>query len=176
MPANSSTGQRLLTVDAFRAAGFKVVRLLNEPSAAACEYAHRQKRTLSSQREHVLVYDLGGGTFDASVLRLDEQGGEVVGSAGVSQLGGDDFDNVIYQLVMEKAGLDESAVTSLFREVLLDECRLQKEAVNPSTRKLVIDLGVGPRWPRPKLATAGRTIPEIEWCSRPTRSTPPAAR
>jgi molecular chaperone DnaK len=158
VPANSSTGQRLLTVDAFGAAGFEVVRLLNEPSAAACEYAHRQRRTFSGQREHLLVYDLGGGTFDASVLRLDEQGGEVVGSAGVSQLGGDDFDRVICQLALEKIGLDGNAVPPLFREMLLDECRVQKEAVNPSTRKLVIDLG-------PALAAApelgaGREIPE----------------
>lgn len=140
VPANSSSGQRLLTVDAFRAAGFDVVRLLNEPSAAACEFAHRQKRTLTLGREHVLVYDLGGGTFDASVLRLDEQGGEVVGTAGISRLGGDDFDEVIYRLAMEKAGLDENTASPLFRELLRDECRVQKEAVNPSTRKLVIDL------------------------------------
>src|SRR6266853_2351340 len=158
VPANSSSGQRLLTVDAFRAAGFDVMRLLNEPSAAACEYAHRQKRTLSGHREHVLVYDLGGGTFDSSVLRLDEQGGEVVGSAGVSRLGGDDFDMVIYQLALEKAGLDENAAPPLFRELLLEECRVQKEAVNPNTRKLVIDFG-------PALAVApelgaGRAIPE----------------
>ena len=141
VPANSSSGQRMLTVDAFRAAGFEVVRLLNEPSAAACEYAHRHKRTLSSKREHVLVYDLGGGTFDASVLRLDELGSEVVGSAGVSQLGGDDFDRVLYQLAIDKAGLDEARITPLLQQAILDECRLQKEAVNPSTRKLVIDLG-----------------------------------
>jgi molecular chaperone DnaK (HSP70) len=158
VPANSSSGQRLLTVDAFRAAGFDVVRLLNEPSAAACEYAHRQKRTLTEGRAHVLVYDLGGGTFDASVLRLDEQGGEVVGSAGISRLGGDDFDEVIYHLAMEKAGLDENNVPPLFRELLLDECRVQKEAVSPNTRKLVIDLA-------PALAalsdrTAVRGIPE----------------
>ena len=140
VPANSSSGQRLLTVDAFRAAGFDVVRLLNEPSAAACEYAHRQKRSLSGQREHVLVYDLGGGTFDASVLRLDDQGGEVVGSAGISRLGGDDFDNVIYQLTLEKAGIIDAQMSPLFREILLEECRTQKEAVSPNTRKLMIDL------------------------------------
>jgi len=158
VPANSSSGQRLLTVDAFAAAGFKVVRLLNEPSAAACEYAHRQKRTLSNQREHVLVYDLGGGTFDASVLRIDEQGGDVVGSAGVSRLGGDDFDNVIYQLVLEKAGLHGDAAPPLFREILLDECRVQKEAVNPNTRKLVIDLA--PALAATPALGAGREIPE----------------
>jgi molecular chaperone DnaK len=140
VPANASSGQRMLTVDAFRSAGFEVVRLLNEPSAAATEYAHRHQKTLSSKREHVLVYDLGGGTFDASVLRLDDQGSEVVGSAGVSELGGDDFDEVIYRLALEKAGLDENAVPADVRAALLDECRLQKEAVHPSTRKLVIDL------------------------------------
>ena len=158
VPAHSSSGQRLLTVDAFRAAGFDVVRLLNEPSAAACEYAHRQKRTLSGQREHVLVYDLGGGTFDASVLRLDDQGGEVVGSAGVPRLGGDDFDEVICQLALEKAGLDANAVPPLFLEMLRDECRAQKEAVNPNTRKLVIDLGPAIA-AAPPLA-AGRDISE----------------
>ena len=140
VPANSSSGQRMLTVDAFRAAGFDVVRLLNEPSAAAVEYAHRHARTVSNKREHVLVYDLGGGTFDASVLRLGAEGSEVVGSAGLSELGGDDFDRVIYQLALERAGLDENAILPLVRAALLDECRLQKESVNPSTRKLVIDL------------------------------------
>jgi molecular chaperone DnaK (HSP70) len=158
VPANASTGQRLLTVDAFQSAGFEVVRLLNEPSAAACEYAHRQKRTLTSQREHLLVYDLGGGTFDASVLRLDEQGGDVVGSAGISQLGGDDFDEVIYHLALEKAGLDGSAASPLFREILLTECRVQKEAVNPSTRKLVIDLA--PALSAAPELRATREIPE----------------
>ncbi|HEY2343886.1 MAG TPA: Hsp70 family protein, partial [Chthoniobacteraceae bacterium] len=115
VPANASSGQRLLTVDAFRAAGFDVVRLLNEPSAAAREYAHRQKRTLTGLREHVLIYDLGGGTFDASVLRLDDDGGEVVGSAGVSRLGGDDFDEVICQLALEKAGLEANVAPPVFR-------------------------------------------------------------
>jgi molecular chaperone DnaK (HSP70) len=143
VPANASSAQRMITVDAFREAGFDVVRLLNEPSAAACEYAHRFKRTVSSKREHVLVYDLGGGTFDASVLRLDDQGGEVVGSAGVSRLGGDDFDEAILALALERADLREAALGALDRDLrarLLDECRLQKEAVNPSTRKLVLDL------------------------------------
>ena len=140
VPASASSGQRMLTVDAFRAAGFDVVRLLNEPSAAACEYAHRHARTLSTRREHVLVYDLGGGTFDASVLRLGAEGSEVVGSAGLSALGGDDFDRAIYQLALEEAGLDERALPGPVRAALLDECRLQKEAVNPSTRRLVIDL------------------------------------
>lgn len=141
VPANASSAQRLITLDAFRRAGFDVQRLLNEPSAAACEYAHRYPRSVSGRREHVLVYDLGGGTFDASVLRLDDQGGEVVGSAGLSRLGGDDFDEAILRLALDRAGVREAALGPGQRALLLDECRLQKEAVNPSTRRLSIDLG-----------------------------------
>jgi molecular chaperone DnaK (HSP70) len=66
VPANASSDQRFLTLDAFRGAGFEVAALLNEPSAAGFEYAHRFRRTVTSKREYVLVYDLGGGTFDAS--------------------------------------------------------------------------------------------------------------
>ncbi len=140
VPANASSGQRLLTVDAFRAAGIEVLRLLNEPSAAALEYGHRFMSTVSSRREHVLIYDLGGGTFDASVLRLDPQGGEVIGSAGISNLGGDDFDETILGLALASAGVPARSLKPAERAQLLDECRLQKEAVNPSTRKLVLDL------------------------------------
>ena len=163
VPANASSAQRMITVDAFREAGFDVMRLLNEPSAAACEYAHRFARTVSSKREHVLVYDLGGGTFDASVLRLDDQGGEVVGSAGVSRLGGDDFDQTILALALERSELREAALGALdpdLRARMLDECRLQKEAVNPSTRKLAIDLSAllrgGPQGESAAKSEAGR--------------------
>jgi molecular chaperone DnaK len=147
VPANASSGQRLLTVDAFRNADIEVVRLLNEPSAAALEYAHRFLSTVSSRREHVLIYDLGGGTFDASVLRLDPQGGEVIGSAGISSLGGDDFDEAILGLALARSGVAASTLSPAVRAQLLDECRLQKEAVNPSTRKLVIDLSAMERSP-----------------------------
>src|ERR1700731_1165192 len=70
VPANASSAQRLLTLDAFVAAGFPVVALLNEPSAASLEYAHRYRSTITAKREHVLIYDLGGGTFDAPLLRM----------------------------------------------------------------------------------------------------------
>ena len=70
MPANASSAQRLLTLDAFVAAGFHVVALLNEPSAAGLEYAHRYRSTITAKREYVLIYDLGGGTFDASLLKM----------------------------------------------------------------------------------------------------------
>src|SRR5205823_2156482 len=137
VPANASTAQRLITMDAYRRAGFDVKAVLNEPSAAGFEYAHRFRETVTAKREYVLVYDLGGGTFDASLIKMEGRANEVVTSSGVSRLGGDDFDEAILRLLEKKLG---TAFASRERQLLLDECRLQKEAVNPNTRKLVIDL------------------------------------
>jgi molecular chaperone DnaK (HSP70) len=137
VPANASSAQRILTVDAFRRAGFDVVALLNEPSAAGFEYAHRFRETVTSKREYVLVYDLGGGTFDASLIKMEGRANEVVTSSGVARLGGDDFDQAILGLVESKLG---TAATPRERRLLLDECRVQKESVNPNTRRLVVDL------------------------------------
>ena len=95
VPANASSAQRLLTLDAFVAAGFDVVALLNEPSAAGLEYAHRYRSTITAKREYVLIYDLGGGTFDASLLKMTGHVNEVVVSEGIQRLGGDDFDEAI---------------------------------------------------------------------------------
>jgi molecular chaperone DnaK len=139
VPANASSSQRILTVDAFRRAGFDVVALLNEPSAAGFEYAHRFRETVTSKREYVLVYDLGGGTFDASLIKMEGRANEVVTSSGVARLGGDDFDEAILRLVESKIG---PIAPPRDRQLLLDECRVQKESVNPNTRKFVIDLTV----------------------------------
>ena len=137
VPANASTAQRLLTIDAYRRAGFDVKAVLNEPSAAGFEYAHRFRETVTSKREYVLVYDLGGGTFDASLIHMEGRANEVVTSVGVSRLGGDDFDEAILALVLEKK--PGGTRTAAERQALLDECRGQKEATNPNTRKFVID-------------------------------------
>lgn len=133
VPANASSAQRLMTLDAFRRAGFEVKAVLNEPSAAGFEYAHRFRETVTARREYVLVYDLGGGTFDASLIHMEGRRNEVVTSAGVSRLGGDDFDEAILALVLEKLPGPRD------RQALLDECREQKEAANPNTRKFVVD-------------------------------------
>jgi molecular chaperone DnaK (HSP70) len=138
VPANASSDQRFLTIDAFRRAGFDVLALLNEPSAAGFEYAHRFRRTVTSKREYVLVYDLGGGTFDASLIHMSGRANEVLTSAGVPRLGGDDFDAAIVELVLERAKLKD--VDDDVRRALLDECRRQKEGVLPQTRRLVVDL------------------------------------
>ena len=138
VPANASSAQRLLTLDAFVAAGFHVVALLNEPSAASLEYAHRYRSTITAKREYVLVYDLGGGTFDASLLKMTGHENEVVVSEGIQRLGGDDFDEAIVDLVLARLNLEN--VDPGTRELLREECAARKEAVGPQTRRFLVDL------------------------------------
>ena len=140
VPANASGAQRFVTLDAFRRAGFEPMAMLNEPSAAGFEYTHRHRDTLTSRRDHVVVYDLGGGTFDASLVRMRGRTHEVMATAGVNQLGGDDFDDVLLDLVLARAELTRDALDARALERLLDQCRDAKERLNPSSRKLSIDL------------------------------------
>jgi molecular chaperone DnaK len=145
VPANASSAQRFLTMDAFTEAGFEVVALLNEPSAAGFEYAHRYRSTITTKREYVLIYDLGGGTFDASLLKMTGRLNEVVASEGIQRLGGDDFDEAILKLVRKSANLRRLDAAS--REVLLEECATRKEAVGPNTRRFLVDLSAVDRPP-----------------------------
>jgi molecular chaperone DnaK (HSP70) len=140
VPANASGAQRFVTLDAFRRAGFEPVAMLNEPSAAGFEYTHRHRDTLTSRRDHVVVYDLGGGTFDASLVRMRGRTHEVMATAGVNQLGGDDFDDVLLDLVLARTTLARAAIEPRALERLLDQCRDAKERLNPSSRKISIDL------------------------------------
>jgi molecular chaperone DnaK (HSP70) len=133
VPANANSNQRFLTVDAFHKAGFQVLGLLNEPSAASIEFGHRSKATGS-----VLIYDLGGGTFDASLVELDGGTHTVVASEGVSTLGGDDFDLILAELAVGEKTLSTLYLADLFR--LDEECRRQKEALHANSRTIVIDL------------------------------------
>lgn len=139
-PANAFCTQRFLTLDAFRKAGFHVKAMLNEPSAAGFEYTHRHARTLNSKREHVLVYDLGGGTFDASLVAMTGVEHDVVMTAGLAELGGDDFDEVLVELVGRAAGFEPSSLAAHQRRRLTDACRSAKETLGPNSRKLTIDL------------------------------------
>lgn len=128
VPAYFDDAQRQATKDAATLAGLKVMRLLNEPTAAAVAYG------LDRGQEGVIaVYDLGGGTFDISILRLSRGVFEVLATGGDSALGGDDFDGVLAEWVLQQAGiltLDFSG-----RRKLLDCCRAAKEAL--STRQSV---------------------------------------
>jgi molecular chaperone DnaK (HSP70) len=125
-------------VEPFQRAGFSVLGLLNEPSAASIEYGHRNRD--AGRFEQVLVYDLGGGTFDASLVHIDDRMHVVVASEGVADLGGDDFDIVLSDMALEEAGIDagELAQAETFR--LHEECRAKKEALHPNTRRIVVDL------------------------------------
>ncbi|MEZ5399484.1 MAG: Hsp70 family protein [Bryobacteraceae bacterium] len=152
VPANANGNQRFLTVEAFRRAGFHVLGLLNEPSAASIEYGHAvRSKQIGRPKDVILVYDLGGGTFDASLVELDDSRHEVVASEGIPSLGGDDFDELLADLALDKAGIETSrreAMSQIEWFRLLDECRLRKEAVNPNTRKIVVDLEtVNEEWP-----------------------------
>ena len=102
VPAYFDEAQRQATKDAATLAGLPVMRLLNEPTAAAVAYG------LDSAEEGVIaVYDLGGGTFDISILRLHRGVFEVLATGGDTALGGDDFDAVIAQWAVEKLGLGD---------------------------------------------------------------------
>ena len=112
VPAYFDDAQRQGTKDAARLAGLHVLRLLNEPTAAAIAYG------LDSGQEGVIaVYDLGGGTFDISVLRLSRGVFEVLATGGDTALGGDDFDNLIADWIYEQRGI-QSQGHSQHREVL----------------------------------------------------------
>ena len=140
VPANASGAQRLLTLDAFRRAELGPVAMLNEPSAAGFEYTHRHRDTLTSKRDHVVVYDLGGGTFDASLVRMRGALHEVLATEGVNTLGGDDFDEAIVDLVLARIALDKSTLDAAALGLLRGECREAKERLNPSSKKTSIDV------------------------------------
>lgn len=120
VPAYFDDAQRQATKDAARLAGLNVLRLLNEPTAAAIAYG------LDNASEGVyVVYDLGGGTFDVSILRLSRGVFEVLATSGDSALGGDDFDHRIYCWVLEQAGL--SQLPAADTRLLLTHARAAKE-------------------------------------------------
>ncbi|MCU6663236.1 MAG: Fe-S protein assembly chaperone HscA [Silvania sp.] len=113
VPAYFDDAQRQGTKDAARLAGLHVLRLLNEPTAAAIAYG------LDSGKEGVIaVFDLGGGTFDISILRLSRGVFEVLATGGDSALGGDDFDHLLADYICEQAGISGSRDARLQRELL----------------------------------------------------------
>lgn len=142
VPANASTRQRYLTLDAFRRAGFKVLGMVNEPTAAAIEFAHRNLGAVGkrSPKRYVVVYDLGGGTFDTSAVSLQDRRFELITSEGISELGGDDFDAAILRVALRHVGLSETEMSSVARTRLLELCRVAKETIGPASRRLLIEL------------------------------------
>src|SRR5690606_15476624 len=132
---------RMITLEAFRQAGFQVVAMLNEPSAAGIEYAHRYRSTITARRENVLVYDLGGGTFDSTLVLMNERKHDVLKSRGITKLGGDDFDQVLLELALRQLGLASDELSGRVRGKLRNHCREQKERVHANTRRSMLEIG-----------------------------------
>lgn len=129
VPAYFDEAQRQATKDAAKLAGLNVLRLLNEPTAAAIAYG------LDNGSEGLFaVYDLGGGTFDLSILKLTKGVFEVLAAGGDSALGGDDFDHALYRHVLEQAGVALDTPEDV--RLMLDRVRSAKEALSdvPETR------------------------------------------
>ena len=141
VPAYFDDAQRQATKDAARLAGLNVLRLINEPTAAAVAYGLDH----DSEGIHV-VYDLGGGTFDISVLRLNKGVFEVMSTAGISALGGDDFDHRIAQWMLEQAGVAESVDKSLQRTALQEACRAKEALTDVDQVELCLEITAQKNW------------------------------
>ncbi|MDT8283642.1 MAG: Hsp70 family protein, partial [Gammaproteobacteria bacterium] len=127
VPAYFDDAQRQATKDAAKLAGINVLRLLNEPTAAAVAYG------LDTGNEGIIaVYDLGGGTFDISILRLNKGVFEVLATGGDSSLGGDDFDYEIAQWMLKQIAKD-AAISDTespeFKRYLMQQARTAKETL-----------------------------------------------
>ena len=129
VPAYFSDSQRQATKDAGRIAGLEVLRIINEPTAASLAYGLDKGE---NKNQKILVYDLGGGTFDVSILEIGDGVFEVLSTAGDNLLGGDDFDNEIIKLLIEdfksKNGVD------------LSTDRLAMQRLKEASEKAKIDL------------------------------------
>ena len=122
VPAYFDDTQRQATKDAAELAQIRVIRLLNEPTAAALAYGLETKG-----KGYFLVYDLGGGTFDVSILKLEEGLFSVMATAGDTQLGGDDFDEAIAMNLGKKAGLDYKSLSIRDKKRLDERAKELKE-------------------------------------------------
>jgi molecular chaperone DnaK (HSP70) len=140
VPANANSNQRFLTEEAARVGGFEVLGLLNEPTAAALEFAHRNSQERKGRNTGLAVYDLGGGTFDVSLVALGEVEHTVVATDGIPNLGGEDFDGILAELALELSGRSAASLSRYESNQLLEECREKKESLNANTRKLTVDL------------------------------------
>src|SRR6195256_6459486 len=147
VPAYFNDAQRQATKDAGRIAGLEVLRLVNEPTAASLAYGLDQK-----QNGIVAVYDLGGGTFDISILKLHDGIFEVIATNGDTHLGGDDIDNLLITIALDDVqsewGLDVrrngEIVQTIRKAVIETKIALSSEPVS----KLDVELPAGKRYQR----------------------------
>jgi molecular chaperone HscA len=128
VPAYFDEAQRQATRDAAALADIPVLRLLNEPTAAAIAYGLE-----SGEQGTIAIYDLGGGTFDISLLNLQKGVFEVLATAGDTSLGGDDFDESLARILLHKSGY-EGELDAISRRTLLLEAKAIKEALSQCDR------------------------------------------
>nr|WP_136250195.1 Fe-S protein assembly chaperone HscA [Ningiella ruwaisensis] len=126
VPAYFDDAQRQSTKDAAQLAGLTVLRLLNEPTAAAIAYGLDSKENTDDKQGSIAVFDLGGGTFDVSILTLNKGVFEVLATAGDTALGGDDFDLAIVKDIVERLSLSEKDSKAHHR-ALMDAAKQIKE-------------------------------------------------
>jgi molecular chaperone HscA len=131
VPAYFDEAQRQATKDAARLAGIKVLRLLSEPTAAAVAYGLDRK-----QEETVIIYDLGGGTFDVSLMRLEKGVFKVLATGGDAALGGDDLDRAVMGWIVEQTGINTSLSYSE-RHELARTARAAKHALTDEDSTMV---------------------------------------
>jgi len=141
VPAYFDDAQRQATKDAAKIAGLNVLRLLNEPTAAAVAYG----LDTGSDGVHA-IYDLGGGTFDISILRLNRGVFEVLSTGGDSALGGDDFDRVIAEWIMIEAGVSEQPSHALLRQLLVLACDAKEQLSRKDEVELSLTREDGTQW------------------------------
>jgi molecular chaperone HscA len=124
VPAYFDDAQRQATRDAARVAGLSVLRLLNEPTAAALAYGLDKKK-----QGRFAVFDLGGGTFDVSLLKLEDGVFQVLSTGGDSRLGGDDFDRAVAEALLAEQGIDPKTASASVAARALAAAREAKEAL-----------------------------------------------
>jgi molecular chaperone DnaK (HSP70) len=133
-PTNANGAQRYVTRHCFKQAGFEVLDALNEPSAAAIEFADRMNRgnRILARRftASVAIFDLGGGTFDASLVQIAGGGFRVVASCGIERLGGDDFDEILARRFAGAFGAAFDELPPFPRSLLLMRARQIKESIS----------------------------------------------
>ncbi len=132
VPAYFDEAQRQATKDAAQAAGINVLRLLNEPTAAAVAYGFdkiSQNQSDANTESYYLIYDLGGGTFDVSILKLTDGVFEVLATGGNSALGGDDIDRLLTNWLIKQLDIDPATVSLHDKSVLAQQAKSYKQAL-----------------------------------------------
>lgn len=145
VPAHFDDAQRQSTKDAAKLAGINVLRLLNEPTAAAVAYGLDTEQ-VGAQQGVIAIYDLGGGTFDISILRLNKGVFEVLATGGDSALGGDDFDVAVVDYLVAQAGLNRPLSPSLERQLMQQACHAKEQLTTQDSVDISLTIDSATSW------------------------------